>query len=333
LKAYIDDEGVIYFCGEYYMPGLEVWQHVPYMLRMEDIRKVTVAYGDPTIFDATMQQSNQPSTQGKAVERAKSINELYIEQGVELFSPFQGDRSDISFAGRLMLHWSNLDKREPSVKIVCRNYSERPQPGLHHWDCPNLLWELMRTRRVKLTSQQLLSRNTSEAIVDKENHARDAMKYLLMSHPEPAVKTMREKAREALQPLVEYEDLTSAYIRYLQMMEEQEEEEAKPIRLAHLTSIVASNGLNHINYEGVLRHRSKTRGSYGPVLSLSVRTNRTSVRPFCLILKVADPRPLSTAKPGLPAFPAESTVLYKKLYPESIRSDIRVVRLSLPITI
>jgi hypothetical protein len=45
--------------------------------------------------------------------------------------------------------------------------------GLHNWDCPNLLWELMRTRRVKLTAQHLLTKNVAEAIVDKDNHARD----------------------------------------------------------------------------------------------------------------------------------------------------------------
>jgi hypothetical protein len=44
----------------------------------------------------------------------------------------------------------------------------------------------MRTRRVDLTAQQLLSQNISEAIIDKHNHARDAMKYLLTSHPDCA---------------------------------------------------------------------------------------------------------------------------------------------------
>ena len=52
-------------------------------------------------------------------------------------------------------------------------------------DCPNLLWELMPTRREKLTAQQLLSKNISERIVDKDNHTRDAVKYVLMSLPEP----------------------------------------------------------------------------------------------------------------------------------------------------
>jgi hypothetical protein len=132
------------------------------------------------------------------------------------------DRSDVSFAARLMSHWANLDKREPTVKIVCRNYAEKPQPGLHNWDCPNLLWELMRTRRVRLSSQQLLSRNAAEAIMDKDNHARDAMKYVLMSHPQAAEKTLEQRAAEAVKPLAEIGDLTSALIRHQQIMEEGE---------------------------------------------------------------------------------------------------------------
>ena len=225
-RCYIDHEGVLYFCGEYYMPGLEIWQHAPVLTEMADIRKVRACFADPTIFDVTMQQSQRA---GRPQERAKSINELYVEQGIALFSPFAQDRSDVSFAARVMVHWANLDKREPSLKIVCRNYSEKPQPGLHNWDSPNLLWELMRTRRVKLTAQQLLSRNASEAIVDKDNHGRDAMKYVTMSHPEPTIKTLREIAQETTQPLAEQGDLTSALIRYTQLIE-QEEMPARPVR-------------------------------------------------------------------------------------------------------
>ncbi len=220
-RCYVDHEGVLYFCGEYYMPGLEIWQHVPMLMQMADIRKVSACFADPTIFDLTMQQSQ---TVGRPQERAKSINDLYVEQGITVFSPFAQDRSDVSFAARVMLHWANLDRREPTLKIVCRNYSEKPQPGLHNWDSPNLLWELMRTRRVKLTAQQSMSRNTSEAIVDKDNHARDAMKYILMSHPEPPVKTKEEIIAEHIKPLVEARDLTSAYIRALQKREALDED-------------------------------------------------------------------------------------------------------------
>jgi len=75
---------------------------------------------------------------------------------------------------------------------------------------------MMRSRRLKLNAQQLLSRNTSEAIVDKDN-ATDACKYLVMSHPDPPGKTPHELAVEAVRPLMEVGDLTSAMIRYQQM--------------------------------------------------------------------------------------------------------------------
>lgn len=218
-REYIDYAGTLYMCGEYYQAGKEIWEHAPIIKQMADIRKIAACFADPSIFPQTLQQSQTP---GKPAERAKSVNELYVEQGIELFSPFAMDRSDVSFAARVMAHWSNLDKREPSLKIVCRNYSERPQPGLHDWDCPNLLWEMMRTRRVKLTAQQLLSRNTSEAIVDKDNHATDACKYFVMTHPEPTIKTQREVAAEAVAPLAQQGDLTSAAIRYQMMMSESE---------------------------------------------------------------------------------------------------------------
>jgi hypothetical protein len=217
-RIYVDEDGIIIFCGEYYMPGKEIWEHGPMIYRMADVRLIRACYSDPTIFDATFQQSQ---TNGRPQERAKSINELYVEQGIGLLTPFAGDRSDVSFAARLMSHWANLDEREPTVKIVCRNYAEKPQPGLHNWDCPNLLWELLRTRREKLSAHQLLSRNASERIMDKDNHARDAMKYILMSHPEPTEKTLAQRAAEAVKPLAQVGDLTSALIRYNQFMQQQ----------------------------------------------------------------------------------------------------------------
>ncbi len=230
LRSYHDYEGVIYLCGEYYMPGREVWENAPEIKKMADIRKVSACYADPTIFYEIMQQS-QGVTPGKAAERAKSVNDLYVEQGIELFSAFAHDRSDVSFAARVMLHWANLETREPTLKIVCNNYAEQPQPGRHDWSCPNLLWELMRTRRVKLTAQQLLNRNVSEAIVDKDNHSRDAMKYIIMSHPEPTIKGARELAAEAARPLAAQNDLTSAAIRYQQKLEEVDEQQDQPIVL------------------------------------------------------------------------------------------------------
>jgi len=44
---------------------------------------------------------------------------------------------------------------------------------------------------------------------------------VLMSQPEISVKTLEQKAAEAVKPLIEARDLTSAVIRYQQFMERQ----------------------------------------------------------------------------------------------------------------
>lgn len=223
LRSYHGFDGTIYFAGEYYQPGKEIWQHAPVLKKMKDFARMEPCYADPTMFYGTSQQSQRP---GHTAEAAKSFGELYVEQGLENLVAFGGDRSDVSFAGRLQLHWSDLETREPTVKIVCPEGMDwdGPQFGLHNWGCPNLLWELMRARRVKLTAQQLLSRNASEAIIDKDNHARDAMKYVLMSHPEPSRKSLERRVNERVAEL-QKKDPTVAAAQYHKIVAEEREED------------------------------------------------------------------------------------------------------------
>ena len=49
----------------------------------------------------------------------------------------------------------------------------------------------MRTRREQLSASQLMRKNPTEAIVDKDNHLRDALKYILLSLPSPSEKPAR----------------------------------------------------------------------------------------------------------------------------------------------
>lgn len=56
----------------------------------------------------------------------------------------------------------------------------------------------MRARRRKLKATQLTSQDQSEEIIDQDNHARDATKYVVMSLPEPTEKTPEEKLDELL---------------------------------------------------------------------------------------------------------------------------------------
>lgn len=236
-RSYADFVGCLYMCGEYYMPGKEIWEHAIELKKMEDIRKVRRCPADPSIFPDLHQQSGK--------EQAKSTNDLYIENGIALFSQFHGDRSDLSFAARILSqHWANLGPtdreleeysaeereeilskfRKPTLKIVCRNYSDAPQYGLHNWDSPNLLWEWMRMRKKKLSAVQLMSRNPTEEIIDKDNHGWDASKYWIMSLPEPTYKTAHELAMEAIKH-IPVEDVTSRAIRYEEALHDQQQAE------------------------------------------------------------------------------------------------------------
>lgn len=84
---------------------------------------------------------------------------------------------------------------------------------------------MMRRRRVKLSATQLMSRNCAENLVDKDNHACDGSKYVLMTRPEPTVKTREELIAERAKQLADVGDLTAANIRCIQAMEEMDEDE------------------------------------------------------------------------------------------------------------
>jgi len=144
------------------------------------------------------------------------------------------------------------------VKIVCprRLYADKPIPGLYNWGCPNLLWELMNARRVKLTAQQLLHRNVSEAIVDKDNHAEDAMKYHLMSHPEPAEKSFERRVAERMAPLGSA-DPTMAFLMAARIWEEERQRE-QPAQ--HAYSGNARRVLREFEL-GIRRPQCRNRGS------------------------------------------------------------------------
>jgi hypothetical protein len=167
LDARIDHEGTIYFVGEYYQPGMEIWEHAPILSRWLPFAMAEEVVCDPSIFDKTMQDRN-----GKAL----AIAEIYYELGIRNLRPFLGNRTDILFEQRLKMHWANLSERAPTVKIWCPGIKEipdRPIYGLHAEGCFDFLWELANIRRVKMTATQLMTKNPSEAVVDKDNHLAD----------------------------------------------------------------------------------------------------------------------------------------------------------------
>ena len=74
----------------------------------------------------------------------------------------------------------------------------------------------------EMPPNQLVTKNPTEKIIDKDNHLRDCLKYLLLTTPNPAEKSWQMKAAEAIAPLAAAGGFTSAYCRYLEMEAEAE---------------------------------------------------------------------------------------------------------------
>jgi carbamoylphosphate synthase large subunit len=89
--------------------------------------------------------------------------------------------------------------------------------------------ELRRARREELTQTQLQNKNPSKKIVDKDNHLRDCLKYLVLTLPDPAQKTVQQRIQEAVRPHIEAHDLTSAAAQAARIKAEAEHQ-AKPMR-------------------------------------------------------------------------------------------------------
>src|SRR2546423_3507948 len=188
LVVAIDTEGTIYCLAEYYQPILTPLQHVQNLELLPGFVDAGAIYADPSIFYRTQAQSDGGF---------KSIDELYREAG--LCGLCEGQNAEIAGMERILEHWRDLDHREPTLKIVCPHDYSRKRFGLFPDGCPNLLWELMRTRREQLSASQLMRKNPSEAIVDKDNHLRDALKYILLSLPSPSERPKERKRDELIQ--------------------------------------------------------------------------------------------------------------------------------------
>ena len=204
LVGCIDQDGVIYILREYYQPGLSPRQHRSNLAALQGFMNVEAVMADPSIF-----YNNQAQTDGSF----KAIAELYFEEGIANLCPAPSNNELLGME-RIQSHWINLENRQPTLKIVCPRHlqdTQRPVYGLHLDGCPNLLWELRRARREELSPGQLVHRNPTERIVDKDNHLRDCLKYMVLSLPEPArrpgfleIEQARERGLDATSYMAHY---------------------------------------------------------------------------------------------------------------------------------
>ena len=112
---------------------------------------------DPSIWAEDNPQLNGPN---------KSTAKIFRECGVHMIPGERG--GDITVAEWLVgLHWK--DPLHPTYRITA--------------NCENLIWELEMLRHKSYSSQVALIHNDPEELVDKDNHAWDAVKYFLKRFP------------------------------------------------------------------------------------------------------------------------------------------------------
>lgn len=101
--------------------------------------------------------------QGFSRDENKSIAYMFGTHGVHFAAGKKGD--DIAFIN-LLLGDKWKDHMSPTYYI--------------HENCKNLIWEIGRLERQSISSVALKTRNEPERMVDKNNHAFDALKYFMM---------------------------------------------------------------------------------------------------------------------------------------------------------
>ena len=98
----------------------------------------------------------------------------------------------------------------------------------------------MRTRREQLSASQLMRKNPTEAIVDKGNHLRDALKYVLLSLPSPSERPRGMRRDELIRQAFE----TGTYPTLGVQMAHLDAEEAKlsdPFRIPKNLAVRSEN--------------------------------------------------------------------------------------------
>lgn len=159
-----ESETSFYVFDELYLEGKDVFEQARLMRERPYFDRISETYADPSIW-----RRDQHSMGGRGVggSEARSIADLFEDQGVYMTPGNNQPSVDLAFRDMLdSVLWKSL--RVPQLKIFST--------------CTNLLKELRLLRYREWATRQAQERsNAPEEIVGKQNHAWDALKYLLIA--------------------------------------------------------------------------------------------------------------------------------------------------------
>jgi hypothetical protein len=124
------------------------------------------------VADPSMWADDQPMKD----EPNKSIAHLFALEHVHFL---KGERGGDATVAEWLYSYDWADPQHPRYRITTA--------------CPKLIWELGEQRYAEVTERQAQSRDASEKLVDKNNHAWDGLKMFLHRFPPAAAKPRPEQ--------------------------------------------------------------------------------------------------------------------------------------------
>lgn len=145
---------------EYYDVPVDMPSFVQAITACPYFDKIRFIASDPSIW-----QNRSVGSHG----RFMSIADHMVEFGLSKIVPAGNNREE-AWLTLMKQYWASFEERGPLFRI--RN------------TCPNLIREMRNATFAELTNKQLQTRNQAEKMLDKNNHAMDAVKYFMLTAPE-----------------------------------------------------------------------------------------------------------------------------------------------------
>lgn len=189
-------DNTLYIIDEYYKPAIpsvssrDMFREFEYLLgdlsdkSIRQRRDIARSVFQLRVIDPSTTPKNRTKVK-EGVEIPYSVIEDFDDNGWE----FEPANNDVESGITRVREYFQLDNNQKSHLYIFKN------------KCPNLVKELLNYRYRELTEVQEKTRNYSEDPVKKNDHAVDALRYMIMTRPQHP--TQEEKPKTKIQKDIE----------------------------------------------------------------------------------------------------------------------------------
>lgn len=183
-------QNVLYVVDEYYKAAIpsvssrEMFDKFGYLMgidedtNQEEKKTAAIHRFGVRVIDPTTKAKNRTTVQnGEEIEY--SVVEEFEDNGWE----FELGSNDVASGITRIREYLKVDENKKSHLYIFKD------------KCPNLCNELLKYRYKELTEIQSKTRNKSEDPVKKNDHAVDALRYMIMTRPNTPSKPIKEKTK------------------------------------------------------------------------------------------------------------------------------------------